>query len=321
MISANLNMQSSYFQHTLKDSFTCIGTGLHTGLKVIMTVMPADANTGYRFVRRDVLHNYKEVLAAWHTVSDTRLCITVSNHMGVRVSTIEHLIAALHASGIDNARIILDSPEVPIMDGSALPFIELIDSVGRIRQSAERKVILIKKTVSVEDEGKHACLLPSPEPWIDMLVDFDTSWIGEQRLTTPISRKIFREELANARTFGFAEQIETLQKMGFARGGSLDRAILVDKTGVVNEGGLRHGDEFVRHKVLDCVGDLALCGAYIVGCYSASYPGHRLNNQLVRALMCDENAFEFITARQANTQYSSSIEFLKNENEISENAS
>jgi UDP-3-O-[3-hydroxymyristoyl] N-acetylglucosamine deacetylase len=309
MISKTPQQQESFYQHTLKDSFTCIGVGLHTGLKIIMTVMPANANTGYRFIRRDLPARYNEVLASWHTVTDTHLSTTVANNTGVRVSTIEHLIAALSASGVDNAQIVLDGPEVPIMDGSARPFVQLIESVGRERLSEERKVILIKHPVTVMHGDKCASLVPSPEPWIDMFIDFDSAAIGQQRLTIPLSRKIFKEELADARTFGFSEQIEILKKLGFARGGSLQNAILVDKNGVVNEGGLRYTDEFVRHKVLDSIGDLALSGAYIVGCYRAKFAGHRLNNELLHALMRDENAFEYIPLRDANQRYFSNIEF------------
>lgn len=301
----------SFYQHTLKDSFTCIGVGLHTGLKIIMTVMPAAANTGYRFIRRDLSSRDNEVLASWHTVTDTHLSTTVANTTGVRVSTIEHLMAALHGSGVDNARIVLDGPEVPIMDGSAKPFIELIESVGRKQLAEERKVILIKQPVNVSHGDKCASLVPSPEPWIDMFIDFESAVIGQQRLTIPINRDTFKNELSGARTFGFSEQIEILKKFGFARGGSLQNAILVDKKGVVNAGGLRYTDEFVRHKVLDAVGDLALAGAYIIGCYRARFAGHRLNNELLRTLMRDQDAFEYISLRDANQRYFSTIEFEK----------
>lgn len=157
----------SYFQHTLGSSFSCMGRGLHTGIVIIMTVMPAEANTGYRFIRSDVPVGRNEVLATWHTVSDSHLCTTVSNNMGIRVSTIEHLIAALHACGVDNARIVLDGPEVPIMDGSAKPFVELINSVGLSKQQEERMAIIITKEVIVRDGIKQASLSPSPVPCVE----------------------------------------------------------------------------------------------------------------------------------------------------------
>lgn len=287
-----------YYQQTLRESFTCMGRGLHTGLKVIMTVMPAEANTGYRFVRRDIPGNRNEVLAAWHTVSDTHLSTTVANNMGTRVSTIEHLVAALHACGVDNARIVLDGPEVPIMDGSARPFVQMIESVGMLKLKEERKAIVISKKVHVKDGEKEATFSPAPIPRIELEIDFKSKVIGKQYLSIPVNASIFHHQIAPARTFGFVEQLNTLQQLGFARGGSLQNAILIGEQGVVNENGLRFDDEFVRHKVLDCIGDLALAGAIIVGCFSAKYTGHKLNNELLHELMLTKGAYEFVPLRE-----------------------
>lgn len=299
MNSYQVYSDSSFLQHTLKESFTCIGKGLHSGLRIIMTVMPSEENTGYRFVRRDLPTGYNEIIASWHTVSDTHLCTTISNNTGARVSTIEHLMAALQASGVDNAHIVLDGPEVPIMDGSAKSFIELIDSVGVRAQKADRKAIVIKSKVEVGDGDISAAFVPDDERIIDVTIRFDSEAIGEQRMVTPVTRDIFRAGIAEARTFGFSEQIATLQKLGFARGGSLKNAILVGPEGVINEEGLRFTDEFVRHKVLDCIGDLALSGAYIIGRYVGHQAGHTLTNTLIRSLLLNSNAYEFTTLKKA----------------------
>ncbi|SMF62466.1 UDP-3-O-[3-hydroxymyristoyl] N-acetylglucosamine deacetylase [Alteromonadaceae bacterium Bs31] len=293
------NTGLSYFQHTLADSFTCVGRGLHSGLKVVMTVMPAEAETGYLFVRRDVHGSKNEIPARWYMVTDTHLSTTISNSMGVRVSTIEHLLAALHSCGVDNALIVLDAPEVPIMDGSSKPFVDIIKRLGTVQQKAERRAVLIRQTVSVSESNRSASLEPSPVPWIDMEIDFDSEIIGRQKLSLPLTQGIFDKEIANARTFGFEEQVETLKELGFAQGSSLCNAILISDSKIVNMEGLRHRDEFVRHKFLDAVGDLALAGGYIIGQFSGRCSGHHLNNLLLRELMTNEQSRMYMTLRQA----------------------
>ena len=284
---------AAYYQHTLRDSFSCIGRGLHSGIKVVMSVLPAPANSGIRFIRRDVASDRNEILAAWYTVSDTHLCTTVSNPMGVRVATIEHLIAALHVCEIDNATIVLDGPEVPIMDGSSKPFIEMIDSVGVRQQSWQRRAIVVKKPITVHDGDKQACLLPYHKPWVELEINFDADCIGQQAMSTAIDYHTFKQEIAQARTFGFRDQIDTLKSLGFARGGSLENAVVVGEDGVVNPAGLRYDNEFVRHKVLDTIGDLALAGAPIIGYFNGRYTGHKLNNQLLRKVMTKSQNFDF----------------------------
>ncbi|BCD97869.1 UDP-3-O-acyl-N-acetylglucosamine deacetylase [Marinagarivorans cellulosilyticus] len=284
---------SAFYQHTLRDSFSCIGRGLHSGLKVIMRVLPAPANTGYRFIRRDVKGDCNEILAAWYTVSDTHLCTTISNLCGVRVSTIEHLIAALHVCDIDNAIIVLDGPEVPIMDGSAKAFVELIDSVGLQQQAWQRRAIVVKKPLSVREGDKLACLLPYDKPWVKVEIDFEDPCIGRQSISTAIDYATVKRDIACARTFGFGEHINALKDLGFARGGSLENAILVNNGKVVNSSGLRYDNEFVRHKVLDTIGDLALSGAPIIGYFNGKYTGHALNNLLLRKLMASGANYDF----------------------------
>lgn len=294
-------MPSHHFQHTLNDPINFIGPGLHSGLMISMMVQPAPADTGYLFVREDVPIGRTEIPARWNAVTDTRLSTTVSNRFGIKVATIEHLMAALRASGIDNARIVLNGPEVPILDGSAEPFIRLIRHVGVCAQRAERKVIVVRKPVRVEDNGKAAALLPDIHPSIDMTIEFDTGAIGRQQLSVQMDRESFESELADARTFGFKEQVDTLRKLGLVKGGSLQNAVLIDENGIVNPEGLRHPDEFVRHKILDAIGDLALAGAPIMGRFVGHCSGHALNNALLRELLHDDDNWFLTTVRGAHS--------------------
>lgn len=301
------NTDLSFKQQTLADSFVCMGRGLHTGLRVVMSVIPAEENTGIEFVRRDVTHTDNVVLARWDKVSDTELSTTICNANGIRVSTIEHLMAALNASGIDNARVILDAPEVPIMDGSSAPFIELIHKAGVVQQRAERQVIVINRPVGVTENKASASYLPSAVPWLDMSIDFSQRLIGRQRLSLPFTSQLFCEEVAGARTFGFEEHLVELKRRGLARGSSLDNAILIANDRVVNREGLRYADEFVRHKFLDAVGDLALAGHYVIGQFKGHRSGHRLNNQLLRELFAS-NCWEMMPLRQAHDIW---VEFMQ----------
>lgn len=303
-------------QHTLANSFTCVGRGLHTGLKIVMRVMPGEPNTGYVFVRRDIKPKQSEIVASWNNVSDTRLSTTISNSYGIRVSTVEHLLAALYACNIDNARIVLDGPEVPIMDGSANSFVSLIQQTGRLRQGAERAAVVIKQSVSITDGDKYAGFLPSPIPWINIDIDFDLPHIGKQNFSVPIQEDIFEKDIAPARTFGFKEQINTLHKLGLAQGGTLNNAILIDEDKIINEEGLRFDNELVRHKVLDCIGDLALIGARLVGQFTGRRTGHHLNNQIIHELMLREHSWQYTTLREAHTYWKDILLVENNDREL-----
>ena len=289
--------QHTFDQHTLKDSFVCVGRGLHSGLKVIMTVMPAEENSGYRFIRKDVDSKFKEITALWHNVTDTRLSVTIANKHGIRVSTVEHLLAALQSCGVDNAVIVLDGPEVPILDGSARPFVDLIRSVGLVKLDDPRMAIRVKKRVRLQDGEKEIELVPSPQSWINMSICFPSSVIGQQALHIDISQHSFTEDVADARAFGFQEEAKTLHKLGLARGGSVHNLVVVDHHSVLNQEGLRYSDEFVRHKILDCIGDFTLAGARVVAGVNAKCCGHSLNNQLLHKLMDDETAYELVKLR------------------------
>lgn len=276
-----------------------MGRGLHTGLKVMMSIMPAEPSTGIEFVRRDVTHCNNIIPARWDCVSDTQLSTTVSNALGIRVSAIEHLMAALRAAGVDNAYVVLDAPEVPIMDGSAAPFLNLIAKTGTTRQSEERRVIAVHRAVGVTENRASASCIPSVIPWLDLSIDFSERLIGRQSLSMAFSGKTFSEEISQARAFGFEKQLKELKRRGFARGSSLENAILVDGNKVVNCGGLRYSDEFVRHKYANAVGDLALAGHYIIGHFKGHKSGHRLNNLLLRKLFAS-GAWTMITMREAH---------------------
>lgn len=298
-----MSMPSHHFQHTLNAPIDFVGPGLHSGEMIRMTVQPAPANTGCIFVREDVPSGRAEIPARWSAVTDTRLSTTVANRFGVKVATVEHLMAALHASGIDNARILLTGPEVPIMDGSSEPFIRQIRRVGLCRQREERRVIVVRKPVRVEEGGKSAALIPDPVPSIDMTIDFETRTIGHQQLAVMVSPESFERDLADARTFGFRDQVEILRKLGLVRGGSMHNAVVIDDEGVLNPEGLRRPDEFVRHKILDAIGDLALAGAPIIGRFVGYCTGHALNNALLRELLHNENNWFLTTVRGAQSYF------------------
>ncbi len=304
----NNTQDHEYQQHTLKRPIHFIGRGLHSGKAVSMTLQPAPTDSGYEFYRQDLKPPYNVVPARWMTVTNTRMSTTVSNRMGVSVDTVEHLMAALFACGVDNCRIDLDGAEVPIMDGSAKPFVDQIQAVGLMAQAKPRMAVVIKEPIWVKEGNAKAGLVPFPEPWLDMTIDFKSSMIGKQSFTLPLNQKTFSQQVSAARTFGFAEHLQAMKTLGLAQGGSLRNAILVDKDNVVNPEGLRFNDEFVRHKLVDAVGDLSLLGVHIVGCFVGQRSGHRLNNHLLRQLMHREDGWQMTTLENAIVNWEHIIE-------------
>ncbi len=282
-------------QRTLKNVIRATGVGLHTGEKVYLTLRPAPVDTGIVFCRTD-LPTPVMVRARPENVGDTRLSTTLENH-GVRISTVEHLMSAFAGLGIDNAFVELTAPEVPIMDGSAGPFVFLIQSAGIQEQASPKRFLRIKKAVQIEDGDKWARF----EPWdgfkISFTIDFDhpTFQNSTQLASIDFSTTSFVKEVSRARTFGFMRDLEALRKVGLARGGGLDNAIVMDSFRILNEDGLRYEDEFVKHKVLDAIGDLYLLGHPLIGAFSAYKSGHTLNNRLLRALMADAGAWELMS--------------------------
>ncbi len=255
-----------------------------------MSIRPAPVGSGIVFVRTDLPRNNR-VPVTVDAVTQTRLCTVVANEAGVTVATIEHLMAALAALEVDNAVIELDGPEVPIMDGSALPFVQLLDRAGRRRQEAERQFIEILETVEVVDGDKTARLSPSDHFEMAFEIDFPAKIIGRQRVDLAVTEQSFRDELADCRTFGFLSEVQALREAGLARGGSLENAVVIDGERVLNPEGLRRPDEFVRHKALDAVGDLYVLGAPLLGRFEGIYAGHALNNLVCRALLARPRAW------------------------------
>jgi UDP-3-O-[3-hydroxymyristoyl] N-acetylglucosamine deacetylase len=283
-------------QRTLKNVIRATGVGLHSGEKVFMTLRPAAANTGIVFRRID-LPSPVEVKAQAHLVGQTQLCTVLVDENNVKIKTTEHLLAALAGLGVDNAYVDLSSEEVPIMDGSAGPFVFLIQSAGIEEQNAAKRFIRIKKTIQATDGDKWARFEPYNGFKVGFTIDFKHPAFKKSAANAEIdfSTTSFVKEVSRARTFGFMKDIEYMRDRNLALGGSLDNAIVLDDYRVVNEDGLRYEDEFVKHKILDAIGDLYLMGHSIIGAYFAYKSGHGLNNQLLRALIADPSAWEEIT--------------------------
>ena len=288
---------SPYLQHTLGAPAVFAGVGIHTGAHVRVAVRPAAAGAGITFIRVDVDDLDRVVPARAETVCNTRLGTVIGNADGVTVSTVEHLMAAFCALGVDNAVVELDGPEVPIMDGSAQPFIELLDRAGRRRQEAPREYIEILEAVEVIEGDKRATLSPSDRFEVAFEILFDTRAIGRQRVDLAVDEEVFRAEIADARTFGFLHEVDALRAAGLARGASLENVVVIDGDMVMNAEGLRRPDEFVRHKALDAVGDLYLLGAPLLGRFEGIYAGHALNNAVVRALLARPGAWRLTLPR------------------------
>lgn len=281
-------------QKTLAAPVTVEGVGLHSGASVTMTLRPLDADNGVWVRRTDITDRDPMIPARWDHVVDTRLCTVLGNSAGVTVSTVEHLMAALAGLGIDNVEVAVNGPELPIMDGSSACFVTPLLATGIVAQGAPRSSIRIINPIEVHDGDSRAILRPAPRGLsIEAAIDFSSEAIGRQRFAAMISPDTFRDQMATARTFGFRHEVEGLRAMGLARGGSLDNAIVVDGDTVLNPGGLRHDDEFARHKALDALGDLALAGHPIIGAYAGDRPSHRINNLLLHALFDQPQAWRF----------------------------
>lgn len=286
----------SYNQRTLAQPVRFQGVGLHSGVPVNLLLLPAPVNHGIIFVRTDAPRSVC-IPALTEFVVDTSLATTLGRD-GIKVGTVEHLMAALAGMGLDNVRVELDGPEVPIMDGSAAPFAAFIAEAGVREQEEPRRLLVIKKPVSVVDGDKEASLSPASRFRISCAIDFKHPLITEQSFELEFSERCFAREISHARTFGFLRDVEMLKKMGLARGGSLDNAIVVDEFSILNPDGLRFPDEFVRHKILDAIGDISLFGRPVVGHLKAFKTGHALNQKLVKAVLADPSSYEIVPARK-----------------------
>ena len=278
------------FQTTLKNPVICSGVGLHTGLPAHMTMRPAVPDTGIVFIRRDVEKKVR-IRAHIDNVVDATLATTIAQE-GVKVSTVEHLMAAFAGVGVDNAEVELDAPEVPIMDGSSGPFNALLKNAGVRVQGRSKKFIIVRHPVTVTEGDRQATFLPSNDFKLSYTIDFRHPLISNQFYLIQISNGNFEREICRARTFGFLREYETLKSKGFARGGSLENAVVVGDSGVLNEGGLRFADEFVRHKILDSIGDLWLMGGQVIGHFIGYKSGHTLNHKLIHKLLSQKEWFD-----------------------------
>lgn len=283
-------------QTTLESEIALTGTGVHTGAPVSILLSPADPDMGISFIIPDGADGEVELSASSQAISNVTLCTVLSDGNGASVATVEHLLAAIRGLGVDNIRIEIDSGEVPIMDGSSEPFVDAIDEVGICEQDAPRRYIKVLKPIRVEDGQAWGELTPHDGFLVDVGIEFDSPLIGTQRIHLEITPDSFRDELSRSRTFGFMKDVESLWAAGLALGASLENTVAIGDDRVINPEGLRFADEFVRHKALDAVGDLALAGAPILGAYRSQRGGHRLNSLVVKALLADKSAWTIVEA-------------------------
>ncbi|MBU1744385.1 MAG: UDP-3-O-acyl-N-acetylglucosamine deacetylase [Proteobacteria bacterium] len=282
-----------FLQRTVKNEIACRSVGLHSGRKVGMVIRPADVDEGIVFVRGDLSGNNR-IKADVHNVRDTTLATTLGLN-GVTVSTVEHLMSAFSGMGVDNAVVEVDAPEVPIMDGSARPFVDLLKDVGTRVQSKGKKLLVIKEKIAVSEGDGTAMFLPSPEFRITYKIAFNHPAIGVQSYHMNLSDISYEEEICEARTFGFLRDVEYLQAKGLALGGSLKNAVVLDEHRIINKDGLRFPDEFVKHKILDAIGDLSLLGIPVIGHFVACKSGHRLNNLLLKELLMRKECWTLVS--------------------------
>ena len=269
--------------------------GVHSGERVRLVIRSAPTGAGVVFVRTDVTDRDNRIPVSGEAVVEARLNTMIENADGVRLSTIEHLMAAFAALGVSNVIVEVDGPELPILDGSALPFVQLLDRAGFRRQQAPVRYIEILEPIVVEEGDKRAALLPCDRYEMRFEIDFDSKVIGNQVVDFVVDEATFRDQIMAARTFGFAQDVEALRRAGLARGGSLENAVVIDGDTILNPGGLRMEREFVKHKALDAIGDLYVLGAPLLGRYEGVKAGHALNNQLVRALLAAPHAWREVT--------------------------
>lgn len=284
-------------QSTLNASAMCAGIELHGGETTRLVMRPAPVGTGLTFIRTDIKDRDNRIPVRADSVTDVKNCTTIGNASGVKISTIEHLMAALSAAGIDNLYIDVDGEELPALDGSSEPFLKLIEQVGILSQPAPRRYVKVLKTVEVQHGDSWARIEPSDRLELDVTIDFDDKAIGRQRLEIQPDVRSFRDRIASARTFARAHEVAALREAGLSKGGSYDNAVIVDGDKVLNPGGLRFSDEFVRHKALDLLGDLYL-GGPIIGRVTAMKSGHGLNHNLLMAFYGDPEAWRFVTLQQ-----------------------
>ena len=285
-------------QLSIAKSVKGVGIGLHKGEPIEITLEPMEANSGIVFFRSDLNATYKALPSS---VINTKLATVIGDEKGY-ISTIEHLMSAINAYGIDNIRIVLNANEAPVMDGSSISFCMMLDEAGLKELDAPKKIMVIKKPIEVRDGDKFVRFTPTDEPRISYTIKFDNALIGEQHYSFEFSKKNYIEEIARARTFGFLKDVETLRAMNLALGGSLENTIVVDENRVLNPGGLRFKDEFVRHKILDAIGDLSLLGYRVYGDYISYAGSHHLNHLLTKEVLKDTSTYEIVSLETQKAQ-------------------
>jgi len=291
MIASN-NLKQK--QQTITNELQFSGIGLHTGNNSSVIIKPAEVNSGINFIRKDIKNRNPLVKAIWNNVSSTTLSTTIKNHDNVSVSTIEHLMSALSGMHIDNANIFVDGPEIPIMDGSSKPFVEMLEQSVIYKQDENRKIIKVKKEIEVIKDDSSAKIIPFDQFSIDFEIVFESHLINRQACQLQLINGNYKSDISSARTFGFEKDVNNLRRNGYALGGSLENAVVVGEKNILNKEGLRFKDEFVRHKILDSIGDLYLAGHPVQGYFSGKKSGHYLNNELLKKLFSDQSNFELI---------------------------
>jgi len=298
-----MDIEYKYHKATIREPVSFIGVGLHTGRTIQLSLKPSVDRRGIFFVRKDLPAPINIIEASWYNVSDTHLSTNLSNQYRVSVHTVEHLMSALYACGIDSVRIELDGPEIPIMDGSAVVFAQTIRNAGKSYLNAAREAIWIEQPVVVTEGDKYALLIPSTVPRVTACIDFPGTAIGSQCYSVELQGDNYFNEVAYARTFGFASQVEQLKRQGLIQGGSLINAILVDGQAVVNTEGLRIENEFVRHKILDAIGDMYLAGSPVMGHYFAYKAGHSLNQKLLQKLYSEQSSWSLLPLKEGERRF------------------
>ena len=282
-------------QRTLKNRISCTGVGLHSGVAVSMTLHPALPDTGVVFHRSDVDPGAARVSAQWQNIRAGTLCTTLGNDAGTTVGTVEHLMAAMSGCGVDNVLVELNGPEVPVMDGSAEPFVHLAECAGTVAQDAPRRYLRVLKRIDVVEGDRHMAMAPADEFRVRFEIDFQSPAVARQSCGLAVTERSFKENIGRARTFGFAGDVNKLRARGYARGGTLENSVVVDGETILNNGGLRYEDEFVRHKILDVVGDMYLAGAPLLAEVVGVRSGHSLTHRLLRTLFADDGAWRLET--------------------------
>lgn len=281
-------------QKTINSKVSCVGVGIHSGQQASITIYPADCDSGITFCRTDVDIRQSIIKADYKNVATTNLGTTIANEFGVKVSTIEHLMAAIWGCDIDNLYIEINGSEIPIMDGSSWPFVFLIECAGIIEQEKPRNFLEITDNFEIYDDDKFIKISPSRELVIDLEIDFNHQKIKHQSFSFNPNCNSFKNDICRARTFGFKSDVERMHKMGLGKGGSLNNAIIIDDEGIINDEGLRYNNELARHKTLDFIGDIFLCGYHIIGKFHTHKSGHSLNNKMLHQLFLDKTKWRII---------------------------